>query len=108
MIFNSILYNETELKLFNNEGKLYMYDLCLDKFIIEFDGDFWHANPKIMNENEIHPVKKIKNSEIINHDKYKFLLAEKNGYNIIRIWESEYLENKEQTFNKILKFLNKK
>lgn len=53
------------------EGKIYDM-LLLDDILIEFDGDYWHSIP-----------------ENIKNDKIKNEIAKRNGFDLIRIRESE-------------------
>lgn len=84
----------------------YFYDFCYKNCIIEFDGDLWHANPKFYSDNFINPKTKKTSIEIRKHDKQKTECAINNGYSILRIWESDYKQNKTQVINKCISFLN--
>ena len=107
IITNSFLYGINEKFIYDKlEKKANRYDLCYDKKIIEFNGDFWHSNPKIFEANEIHKVKKIKCSEIWSKDKRKIDSAKEHGYDILVIWESEYINNEEEIIKKCKEFLN--
>ncbi len=55
--------------------------------IIEFDGDYWHRN----------------SSDV---DSLKDVLYNFNGYDVLRIKESDYNTNSEKVVEKCLKFLN--
>jgi len=72
-------------------NKKYRYDFFLKDFnlYIEFNGDYWHANPNQFNENYYHPHKKILAREIWEYDNTKRVNVINNGYNFITIWESE-------------------
>jgi very-short-patch-repair endonuclease len=69
--------------------KIIMVDFKCGNRIIEFDGDYWHDNTK---------------QKIIDKKRDEYLKSK--GYNIMRIWESEYLKNKNKIINKCLKFIN--
>lgn len=91
---------------FRIKGIQYIYDFFLPKYnlIIEYNGDYWHANPKIYQSGSIIKVQKL--GEVIvdtiwERDKIKKELAEQQGYKIIYIWEKDYQLNKD-----ILKKLN--
>jgi len=66
----------------------YQYDFLIgDKFLLEVHGDYWHANPEIygpgkrsLNDRQIFKVEQ---------DKSKKVFAEKYGYKIFYIWETE-------------------
>ena len=105
-ITNQFLYGNNEKFIYDNiEKKGKRYDLCYDKKIIEFYGDFWHSNPKIFDGNDIHRIKKIKCSEIWQFDKRKVDSAKEHNYEILIIWESEYINNQVEIIKKCKKFL---
>lgn len=58
--------------------------------IYEFNGDFWHGNPELYNENDINNVLNKTFGELhkktINREKYLI----KKGYKIISIWENDF------------------
>lgn len=76
---------------FGNRVKLeqsiawYVADILIDeKFVIEVDGDFYHCNEVL----GFFPKHKIQKRNLINDkNKNKFLL--KNGYTLLRFWQSE-------------------
>ena len=75
-----------------NADRFYVYDVVnIDKkVIIEFNGDFWHANPDLFDSDWVNPVTKKTGKEIWNHDKIKREVAESRGFQVVYIWESEY------------------
>ena len=73
---------------------------------IEFNGDYWHANPSIYNENYYNKAKQLYAHEIWEYDKSKIYCATKHGYKVLVIWESEYNEDFDKTLNKCMQFLN--
>lgn len=72
-------------------NKKYRYDFFLEDLAlyIEFNGDYWHANPQQFNENYYHPHKKILAREIWEYDNAKRVNVTNSGYNFITIWESD-------------------
>ena len=62
----------------------------LTNTIYEFNGDFFHGNPDIYNQNDLNPVTMktfgFLYQKTINRELYLKLL----GYNIVSIWESDY------------------
>jgi len=71
----------------NNKRKSKRYDFYLPYFnlIIEVDGDYWHGNPKIFTNLNYTQILNMKN------DLFKDNLVELNNLNIIRIWETDVL-----------------
>ncbi len=108
-LFNSI-YNNLDIKNdiyfgnLNNEYFIYdeknkkinYYDFVINdiKLIIEFNGDFWHANPKIYSKDFYHPILKKTAIEIWESQNYKNNVAEEHGYEIVEVWESDYKKDK--------------
>jgi very-short-patch-repair endonuclease len=90
---------QPQFELYYDETRYKIYDFLLigKKILVEIDGDYWHGNPEkfeILDEQQ----KYVK----IN-DKFKNELAEKNGYEIYRFWESDLKKNK----NEIIKIIKK-
>jgi len=79
------------------------------KKIIEFNGDLYHANPEIFEENDYpHPYYG-KNGpsalETWNKDVVKLNVAREKGFDILIVWDSEYRKDKKETIKKCLNFL---
>jgi len=78
--------------------------------IIEYNGDQYHANPNIYDADSYpHPYHKsigYTAKDIWSKDKNKIELANKNGYEVLTIWDSEYRKYPDQTLIKCLEFLN--
>lgn len=98
----------SEYYLFDiKQNKGYSYDIKYKDKIIEVNGDYWHANPKIYSSN--FQIKKngkpILASDIWEFDKYKKLCARRNKFKIMYIWESDYNQNPQKEIKKCIKFL---
>jgi len=65
----------------------------INNIIYEFNGDFWHGNPNIYDQNSINSVIGRKFGELYNNTLIKEKYLKSKGYDIISIWESEYLKN---------------
>lgn len=79
----------------------YLFDFWIKdtNILIETDGNFWHcksANPK-------YDVQKNK----IRIDKQKNEWAKKNGYNLIRFWESDIKDNRLDVIQKLITEIKK-
>jgi hypothetical protein len=81
------------------------YDFTYNNKIIEFNGDFWHANPIYFKSTELLPVQNILANEKWELDKQKIKLAESYGYEVLVIWESEYQQSPELIIDKCIKYL---
>jgi hypothetical protein len=110
--------NKINFALHNGE-----YSLCDDsKFfrfdftdlnsnkIIEYNGDDYHGNPKkYLAEDRPNPFRKeLTAKEIWDKDNQKIIIANKNGFEVLTVWDSDYKKNKINILNKCLEFLGKK
>lgn len=80
-----------------------VFDIKHNDCIIEFNGDYWHANPKIYKDDVI--IRGKKASYIQERDKLKLLTATDMGYRTLTVWEKEYKENKENIINEVVKWM---
>jgi len=72
-------------------GFLYSYNWDLifkNKIILEIQGDFWHGNPKIYNEDDI-LLDGLLVKDVWDKDKNKRLKVENYGYSVYYLWESD-------------------
>lgn len=99
---------ENEYNIIYSGSRFFSYDYTnLTKMkIIEFNGDFWHANPKkYTNEAEIlFEGKSVK--DIWERDKIKLELARSKGFDVMVVWENEWDNDSAETFLRILEFLD--
>lgn len=96
---------EKQKYISDKKGNNYSYDLTIGHKIIEFNGDYWHMNPQIYSADSYNKVKNQTAIEIWNHDKSKLQCANEYGYDVLVIWESEYIKNKEDVIRRCLEFL---
>ncbi len=106
--FSEINRNRVKYELcLTDSDKNYFYDFCFNNKIIEFNGDYWHANPILFSEKEIltFPGDTKKSAkDLHDYDKIKKEVANNNGYELLTIWEYDYKKNNVD-FNVIKKFL---
>ena len=94
-IHNLLVVNNIEFKKqFHIKGVSYLYDfmLCDMHVIIEFQGNYWHANPRMYSSDHEFQfgVKRQIAKEIWERDLQKKLAAESHGYKVLYIWENDY------------------
>jgi hypothetical protein len=77
-----------------------------NKKIIEFNGDKFHANPKLYKNTDI-PLKFIgrTSQDIWKFDELKIENVKSKGYDLKIVWESDYIENKEQVLKDCINFI---
>jgi hypothetical protein len=77
----------------DNKARRYFYDIFIPelKLLIEFNGDYWHANPQIYKATDIlkFPGRTITAQDQWNTDYLKTQIAKQNKYNIITLWEAD-------------------
>ena len=88
-------------------------DYTLGKKVIEFNGDYWHANPRFygpefvmkhIGENNLrYGGNKAKN--IWEYDSKKIRALESLGFKVKTVWERDYMENPDKTIKECLDFL---
>lgn len=101
------LISQFELPRKDKPESLYVYDIVYNNKIIEFNGDFWHANPNSFMFNDIvkHPrVSKIA-EDIWESDKKKCDYANELGYEVLIIWETDFKNRKNEVIAKCTNFL---
>jgi G:T-mismatch repair DNA endonuclease (very short patch repair protein) len=105
----SILYgnNEKEIKVDKN---VYWLD-CVDtstKRVIEFYGDYWHANPTKYNDDFMFVKNKIPTTalQIRNKDAKRIQQITDKGYSVMVVWEKDYRLDKLAVIQKCIEFLN--
>jgi G:T-mismatch repair DNA endonuclease (very short patch repair protein) len=74
--------------------------------IIEFNGDYWHCNPKKYNADYYNQVKGKTAKELWEYDKNKIDLIRSYGYNLEVVWESDLNEDT-TIINKLIKKYDK-
>jgi G:T-mismatch repair DNA endonuclease (very short patch repair protein) len=103
------LLNENNIG-FTNEFKIscvdrkYFFDIKIESFnrIIEVNGDYWHCNPQIYNPDDIFYFKKIHTlaKDKWKEDADKIKAANKNGFNVLTIWESDIKDKRKWELTK--------
>lgn len=110
-IFNYLKNKFPEIKqqlCLTEAGNIFYYDMFINNIIIEYNGTYWHADPRKYKATDM--IKNKTAEECWMKDKFKQNLANKNGYIIFYIWESDYVKNKmhilNEITNKIYAFIN--
>jgi hypothetical protein len=98
-----------EFTIMSDENILYCYDFVDSekKKCIEFNGNYWHGNPSIYENDWINPHSSLSMKEMKLKDKKKINAIKKRGYKCLIVWEKEYKDNPEKIFKKCIRFLNK-
>lgn len=90
---------------YNDGNNYYVYDIFKDNKIIEYNGDFWHANPDIYDNTFYNSKSKMSAEEIWEKELHKDSIAKFYGCEIMKVWESDYKKNPQKEIEKCLTFL---
>jgi hypothetical protein len=88
----------------HNLSRYVVYDVKHKDCIIEFNGDYWHANPKIYSATD--RIRGKLASEIWQRDAEKLRVASNAGFRVLVVWESDYLENREKIIEDTIKWIS--
>ena len=74
------------------------YDIFVEdkNLIIEFNGTYWHCDPRFYSEHYYNTKQKMLSIELWNKDKEKIDMAKRGGYNAVTIWQKDW----ENCYNK--------
>lgn len=99
-----LVFGAVEFSLISENGTKY-YDLVNHetKKIVEFNGDYWHANPQKYKAED--NLRKSTAQQIWDADAAKIKLAEDNGYQVKIVWESEYKKNPQKIIEECKQWL---
>lgn len=65
----------------------------LTKTVYEFNGDFWHGNPKFFDPDMENPANFKTFGELYKQTLDRQMLLKNAGYNIVSIWESDFINS---------------
>lgn len=99
----NIIYNDKNI-LNGKEIDIYLPELKLG---FEFDGTYWHADPRFYKPEDLIEHKKVTAEEIWNRDKEKDLICKNLGITLIRVKEYDWINNQDLEKSKIIEKLEK-
>lgn len=106
---NKIYFAELnkEFNVYNGNG-IYFFDFVdtSRKKVIEFNGDYFHANPSMYAEGFYNEVMKKTSKEIWNADKNKLDFIKLLGYNVYVVWNKDYQNDPKSILQNCIDFLN--
>lgn len=104
-----------ERKFYNFQDRhriLYSFDIYIEpNLLIEVNGNMWHANPKIYKPDDLIPHYQrgyFPAKEKWELDRQKIEYAEKKGFSILVIWESDIDKGEEFIINILQRFIKEK
>jgi len=104
---NEILDSEVETQFTISYGRNngYIYDIFFNNRIIEYFGDFWHANPDLYPDTFVNCVSKKSYQDIRKRDEDRIHLAKSKGYQIKIVWEKDFKEDATKIIAECVEFL---
>ncbi len=90
------------------DKRYYFYDFVdtTNKKCIEFNGNYWHANPLMYESNFLNKKSGLTAKDVWKRDDYKLKVLEDAGYEILIVWELEYDTSKDEIIKACVNFLN--
>lgn len=93
-----------DFSIYTKNEKLYKADILLKEInqIIEFNGTYWHADPRFYNEDYFIKRKQKTSKQIWQEDQKRLKDLEEMGYKVKVIWEYDYIMNKENVLMELI------
>ena len=85
-------------------------DVCNEnlKIAIEYNGDYWHCNPRTWKADQYNPSIKMFAKEKWTLDMKRVYYLKSLGYTVIVVWENDWKTNKESCLKRIYDAIDKK
>lgn len=97
-------------QVFKSGSHEYYIDIFSEplKLIVEYNGDFWHCNPKFYSGSYVHPKKSMTAEEIWASDFARLNVLQNNDYHTMVVWEHDYRTDTSGTVNLLKDYINKR
>jgi len=84
------------------------YGSITDKKLFEYNGTYWHMDPRFFNKTDINKTMQKTAEEIWEKDRVKLQLAQEHGFSVFYIWAHDWQVNPEKTIKDCVEWLLKK
>jgi G:T-mismatch repair DNA endonuclease (very short patch repair protein) len=84
----------------------YNVDILYKNKIIDYFGIYWHCHPDFYKDDYYHPHKNKYAIDIRSEDNKRINNLKQMGYDVMIVWENEYIKNKADIKNKVKKFIH--
>ena len=99
-----VLPNVQDQVIVKCANRCFIFDIGIGKKLIEYNGTFWHADPRFYSEDDM--IKGGATAKDIRlKDDIKLKTAKNQGYQVLVIWEYDYKQDKQREINKCINFL---
>jgi G:T-mismatch repair DNA endonuclease (very short patch repair protein) len=90
------------IKQFYKEKFSYDYYLVDYKIILEYNGTYWHCDPRLYEANFYHTRRKMTAQEMWDYDKKRMEVAKKYANDVIVVWESDVVKMTDVEFKQFI------
>lgn len=93
-----------DFPIYNKEDKLYKVDIFVKEInqIIEFNGTYWHADPRFYKEDYFVKKKQKTSKQIWEEDQKRLKDLIEMGYKVKTVWEYDYKINKQNILTELI------
>lgn len=100
-------HGEREFGIMSPNG-YYKFDFTILELdlMVEFNGDYWHRNPKKYDSNYFE--RGLYSYEVWERDQLKIEAANRRGFDVLVVWESDYLESPIEQIQSISNIINER
>jgi len=96
---------KVQKKTIKIDGRWFYPDIIIDNcVIVEFYGNYWHANPRMYEADDI-VARDLKARDVWDNDKERVSILKNNGFKVFIVWQCEYENNEKLVIQKIIKCL---
>jgi len=81
------------------------FDIKINDCVIEFNGTYWHLDPRKYDTQFYDEFRKVYAHEIWSKDKEKLLLAETAGFRTYVVWQHDWETNPKEVIENVRKFI---
>lgn len=87
-----------------DDGKYLIPDLMCDNVIVEYLGNYWHADPNVYKADDVvhHGYTA---EQIWERDEYRRKIFKEKGFKLIEVWSKDFKENPEKELQRVVSLL---
>lgn len=78
------------------------------KIVVEFNGDFWHCNPRTWKADQYNKAIRMTAGEKWHKDIARKKMLQSLGYSVLTVWENDWKQNKEKCLETITEHIKEK
>lgn len=106
LIENNIPITTQLILIDPDTGKRFYYDIAYNNMLIEYNGTFWHQDPRFYSADNEYKTGRIAKDKW-ESDARKAYVANFHGYELMIVWEADFIKDKKEWKQKCINFLTK-